>query len=388
MLAAATKRNREPRYRLGELFLEAGIISPIVLNNSLLVARRTSMPLGRVLIMSGHVSELDIECALKTQGSIRAGSIDAQLAKELLRFAHVHQVTIDEAYRLNGLSRDLGPLSRLGKLVLAAGVVNEDDLSEAVQYAQDTGYPLGLSLVHLGFIEESTLTICINLQILLRDRHLHFNDAVKALKFIIFEGETFEGLLHALGLQGDGDTKPAPKVGELLVAAKLLSHEDSIVLAELSTEKDLQYGEMVAGTYNLVRKNVVDAALRLQKMFNSPMFTIERAARLLHLVNSMNTTLEQVLVEFDVLEQVVTLLRAAELLDEGILRETAASINNFEMSVPEALIMRHAISATQARMAVMCLSQIQAGTMTYEEALGILNNTSREEESKAAVVAA
>ncbi|HMP51160.1 MAG TPA: hypothetical protein PKD05_06350, partial [Candidatus Melainabacteria bacterium] len=88
------------RFRLGELLLGAGIISPDVLTHSIAIARRAAMPIGRVLIMSGHVSDLDITCALETQSSIRDGAIDERLARQLLRFSHVHQCSIDEAYRL------------------------------------------------------------------------------------------------------------------------------------------------------------------------------------------------------------------------------------------------------------------------------------------------
>jgi len=378
MLLAA-KRNRGPRYRLGEIFLEAGIISPVVLNNSLSLSKRTSMPIGRVLVMSGHVSELDVECAIKTQDSLRDGSIEAEMAKELLRFAHVHQVTIDEAYRLNGISRELGTLSRLGKLLLAAGIVDEVALKQGMRYSEQTGYPLGLSLVHLNLITQKTHSTCINLQILLRDNHIHFFDAVKAVQYIVRDGETFEGLLHALGLRGAGIPTPPPKVGEILVAANLISPEDAVVLAELGTETDMQYGQIVA-SYNLVSKNVVEAAVQMQKMFSNPMFTKQRAARLLNLVQSMNTTLEHLLAEFDVIEQAVTLLRAAGVIDEAVMRDAAASINNFEMCVSEALILRHAVSASDARKAMMCLSQIQNGTMSYEAALRVLANEVRDEE--------
>lgn len=362
------KRNRAPRYLLGELFLEAGIVAPGVLESCLSISKKTRMQIGRTLVISGHVSELDVECAVEAQDLMRQGTIDVQLAKELLRFAHVHQVTIDEAYRMNGISRELGALSRLGKLVLAANVVTEEQLRKAMRYAEQTGYPLGQSLVHLNMLSERTLSDCINLQILMRDGYLHFLDAVKALTYIEREGETFEHLLEALGLT---TSKQSPRVGELLEDAKLITHEDRMVLAELGTEKDMQYGELIAA-FKLVPHNVVDAAIQLQKMFTNPMFTKERAIRILHLVKSMDTTIEHVMVEFDVIEQAVTLLRAANVIDEAVLRETAVSIQNFEMSVAEALIMRKAITADQARKALMCLHQIESGTMTYEEALACL----------------
>jgi len=144
-----------------------------------------------------------------------------------------------------------------------------------------------------------------------------------------------------------------------------------MVLAELGTERDMQFGELVKN-YNLVGANVIEAAVRMQKMFSNPMFTRARAARLLNLVNSMNASLEHILAELDVIEQAVTLLRAAEVLDEGVLRETAAQIKDFEMSVSEALILNHAINANQAKKALMCVHQIQSGTMSYDAALRVL----------------
>lgn len=382
MLLAARK-SRNPLYRLGELFLEAGIISPVILNNCLVISKRTAMPIGRVLVMSGHVSDLDVECAIKTQRSVREGSIEVQMAKELLRFAHVHQVTIDEAYRLNGISRQLGSLSRLGKLLLAAGIVNEEALKVGMRYSDQTGYPLGLSLVHLNLISERTHTTCISLQILLRDKHLNFFDAVKALQMIVKEGESLSELLTALGLTGVGIAAAPPKVGELLVDAKLLSAEDAMVLAELGTEQDMQYGELVT-TYNLVNLNVIKAAVQLQKMFKNPMFTRARAARLLNLVHSLNKTLEQVLADFDQIEQAVTLLRAAGVIDEVVLRETAASIENFEMCVSEALILRNEITPKQARKAIECLYHIEQGNMTYNEVLHTLRLVAKDEVENAA----
>ena len=63
-------RCQSVKFRLGELLLSAGIISPDVLSHGLSIARRAAMPIGRVLIMSGHVSDLDIDCAVQTQNSI------------------------------------------------------------------------------------------------------------------------------------------------------------------------------------------------------------------------------------------------------------------------------------------------------------------------------
>ncbi|HMO20468.1 MAG TPA: hypothetical protein PKC98_05815, partial [Candidatus Melainabacteria bacterium] len=183
------------RFRLGELLLGAGIISPDVLTHSIAIARRAAMPIGRVLIMSGHVSDLDITCALETQSSIRDGAIDERLARQLLRFSHVHQCSIDEAYRLNGIARELGPLSRFGKLVLAAGVGDESGLKCALKHCESTNLPLGKALVSLNLISEERHVDCMNLQILVRDEKITFLNAVKALQAANEEGIELEKAL-------------------------------------------------------------------------------------------------------------------------------------------------------------------------------------------------
>lgn len=356
------------RFRLGELLLEAGIISPEVLTQGLTISKRATMPIGRVLVMSGHVSELDVQCTLEAQASIRDGSIDANLAKELLRFSHVHQVSIEQAYRLNGLSR-LGPLPRVGKLLLAAGVVDEAGLKCGLLHCESTAYPLGRALVELELISHDMLVSCMNLQILMRDNKVKFLDAVRVLQRV-YCGESLDWALKTIGIRYG--RMPHPRLGDLLVAAELLSLEDSLLLAEMGTEQDRTYGELLLA-YDLVTHQVLEAAVQLQSMFNNPMFTKARAARLLKLVATMNKPLEKVMAEFDVLEQAVILLRAAGVIDERMLRDTAAGIKDFEQSVPEALVTTGVVSPTQVREALRCLQGIQNGKMSYEIALSRLS---------------
>ncbi|MBZ0185053.1 MAG: hypothetical protein K8F91_02290 [Candidatus Obscuribacterales bacterium] len=374
------------RYRLGELLLEAGIISPDVLTHGLSISKRAAMPIGRVLIMSGHVSYLDIDCAVQAQTSIREGSIDAKLARELLRFSHVHQVTIDEAYRLNGISRDLGPLSRLGKLLLAAGVVDECGLRCAIKHSQSTGYPIGRALVALELLSESLHIVCMNLQILLKDGRISFLDAVRVLKSMHADNVPLEQALSRIGYDPASDIK-RPRIGELLVDAGLLSYEDALVVTELGTENDTNFGKLLL-EYNLTSLIVVEAVLQIQQMFsNTPLFTRARAIRLLKLVSTLKVPLEQILSEVDTLDQIVTLLRAAELIDEKALRDAAAQIVDFEQTVAEAVITRGVVSPLESKIGLDCLRKIQSGALSYEEALNILRAQRKDRAPAGAVVA-
>jgi hypothetical protein len=364
------RKAKSPLFRLGEIFLEAGIISPQVLEQGLLIAKRASMPLGRVLVMSGHVSELDVDCALVTQVSIRDGAIDVRVAKELLRFAHVHQVTIDEAYRLNGIGRGVGPLTRLGKLMLAAGIVDDIGLKCAVKHSKSTGYPLGRALVSLRLITEQTLSHCLNLQILLRDQRISFLDAVRVLQALQKSNQSLEAILRTCGVDCPVASSQ-PRLGDILVKAGLLAKEDSLIICELGTESDAAFGQLLL-QYNLVTPQVLEAALEMQRMIAMKTFSKPRAYRLLNLVASMEKPLERLLAEFDVLDQIVALLRAAGVIDERTMRDTAASITDFEFSVSEVLIQRGLVTKEMSKTGLVMVQEIQRGNVSYERALEIL----------------
>ncbi len=364
-------RCQSVKFRLGELLLSAGIISPDVLSHGLSIARRAAMPIGRVLIMSGHVSDLDIDCAVQTQNSIREGAIDEKLAKELLRFSHVHQCSINEAYRLNGIARDLGPLCRFGKLVLAAGVVDESGLKCAVKYSSSSCLPLGKSLVELNLISEDLHIHSMNLQILVRDERISFLEAVKVLQAVNEEGVELEKALARVGYKNLFNAEH-PRLGELMVAAGIISYEDSLVLTELGTENDTSFGKLLLD-YKLATAIDVEAALLLQKMFSTPMFTMRRAIRLLKMANAMQEPLEKLLTELDILEQVVKLLRDADYIEEGVLRKVAAEIVEFEQTVAEALVTRGVVTPRQSKAGLDCLKKIESKEISYEEALELLN---------------
>lgn len=337
------QRNRVPRHCLGELLLDSGAVTATGLKDCALIAKKANAPIGRALVMTGQVSELDLENALKTQRAIRTSAIGERLAKQLLRAAHAHQVTIEEAYKLNDIKMNDGTLSRLAKLILAADIINEYGMKQAMGYAEKTCYPIGQSLMHLEYLSEATLQNCFNLQILIRDGHLSFYDAVRALRAIEKEGRSFESLLVALGLRQEETSQATPRLGELLVAANLISHEDCLVLAELGIECDLQFGQLLAA-YNLVPPYVVDAAIKLQKMLSQPKFTFEQAARVLSMVSANEKCLEQVLEEIDSIRMAIRLLQSAELGEQAklIVEEAtdleSALVNDFEITIAEAIL--------------------------------------------------
>lgn len=364
-------KQRENRFRLGELFMETGIVDISAVSEGLSIARRTAFPIGRVLVMTGWVDDHDIDCALEVQALLREGTIDKPLAKDLLRFSHLNKVGIQEAFRLNGLSPNgNSPASRLGKLILAAGVADSESLGRANREAQRLNLSLGSALVMLRVITPKTLDGTLNLLIMMREQKLTFQEAIAFVKEM---HERRVSLREVLGDHGkfNRGNKMAPRLGEFLVAADMVNHEHVLIAVELGHEEDNNIGRILMSRGHINEANLT-TALRLQDMISNRVITYRRAVKLLRLAAKLGAPVEQILEESETLDHVFNLLRRAGVVPERLIRDVACEIVDFEDTVAEALLTRGYINPLHARLGLACLERVRRGDLTEAKAAFVL----------------
>lgn len=66
----------EPNCRLGDLLVEAGVIDELALQDAMIMCESTGLPLGRILALSGLVSEEIVRLAKELQTALRQGLMD------------------------------------------------------------------------------------------------------------------------------------------------------------------------------------------------------------------------------------------------------------------------------------------------------------------------
>lgn len=369
------KKQRESRFRLGELFLETGIVDLSAVSEGLTIARRTSFPIGRVLVMTGWLNDHDITCALEVQALLREGTIDKPLAKDLLRFAHLNKVDINEAFRLNGLTRTGdNPASRLGKLMLAAGVATEEILVRANRESKRLDITLGSALVMLRVITPKTLDGALNLQIMLRDRKLTFPEAINFLKEM---NERQVSLREVMGDHGKflRANKMMPRLGEFLVSADIVNANHVLIACEIGTEEDNNIGRVLMDRGH-INEGTLTAALQLQEMIVNRVISYRRAVKMMRLSRELNAPIEQILEESVTLDHVFALLRRAGIVPERLVRDVACEIVDFEDTVAEAMLARGYINPVHARMGLACLERVHRGQITETKAAFVLHHCS------------
>jgi hypothetical protein len=168
--------------RLGELLVEADILSETELEGYLDRSKDSGLPLGRFLSSIGVVPESLIMAALNMQMLIREGKVEREAAIRALAEARSRQFSLDRLAR--DVSADDFPSSlsvRLGELLIKARIIKADELMTAVESALLQNKQLGQVFVGSQIISKEELDSALMLQDMVANGSLKPSRAAEAM---------------------------------------------------------------------------------------------------------------------------------------------------------------------------------------------------------------
>src|SRR6516164_332889 len=245
--------------KLGELLIKAGLLKSNLLKKMVQMANETSVPIGKMLIMSKTISEDVLRCAIQAQEMIRDRSLQEESAVEALRLAADEGISFDSALdrlhsgrsaqalspntSLTGAPRLHTSTTRLGELLVSAELISKEDLEDALRTRDETGLPLGRILVLTRLLSEELLAAALTAQVLMRDTKINKEQAIEGLRAVRKKRVSLE-----VALADQGVFKPAVrqsiKLGDLLVLAELITENDLMTALELSLVRQLPVGRL------------------------------------------------------------------------------------------------------------------------------------------------
>ncbi|MBA3994954.1 MAG: hypothetical protein C0469_15655 [Cyanobacteria bacterium DS2.3.42] len=166
-----------PRNRLGDLLLASGAISSGELKVVLSLAKSTGLPLGRILLNHGSITEDLIQTALLLQTTIRRGEIDRNTAIEKLS-----QYVEDGARNsiLAGIGLHAETLT--GSLLVKSGVISEVNIKDALNTSVRAGARLGEVLVSKGMLRREMVESTLEVQKLIRSHKFTVPQGLSVLR--------------------------------------------------------------------------------------------------------------------------------------------------------------------------------------------------------------
>jgi len=313
--------------RFGNLMIQLGLLSESDLSEATLLAVELALPLGKVLVMSGFMTDSLLHIIVQAQSMLKDQVLEIEEAKRAILVVTQSGVTWTEALKQSGwVQKDVLPANKLGELLVESGIINETELQDSLRRAQQSGLPLGRILSLTKKINDSLLCSCLNAQILLRDGKISREQAVQGLKSAQTRQTSLEDVLS-----DRGDYRPAPKakikLGEMFVLAGILDEEAIMEAIEIGLVKNEPVGQVLVNS-DQASINLLDHALKLQEMVNNGKLTPLNTADVLRQVHARNIPLSQAVAELKLPKNpaestvgLAELLKQSGLLSEDDIRE-------------------------------------------------------------------
>ncbi len=377
--------------RIGELLMQAEILSSDFIRDALERFEQRGLPIGKVLVMSGYLTEAELRQALEVQSLINDGHLPLELGVTVLRVAHKDHISLNDAFQRSGLVQpEDQETNRLGQLLVAAGIVTDRDLEEALQINIRTGLPLGHVFCFHGYVSQAILYTALQVQESIRRNAIGRPEAVAALNAAARRERTLERLEINKGYQ-KLPMKQALRLGEMLVEARVLVDKllpDSLVRS-LQFQRPL--GEILVQSH-FATPELIDAAVEMQEMIDNGCLLQAMACEVLLNMRASEVPFEKalgqactfrhrnnmakVLVELLASAQAVTLTKLTKDIQERI------EVNYNQINdVSKQLLEHELVDPWIMHAGMRCVYLIDVKFINMEQAIIILEITSKTRET-------
>lgn len=375
--------NADKPVKLGELLISVGVLKPQELSEAIQVAGETGLPIGRVLIMSGYLTDHELQCAVQAQSMIKDRLIDVDLAIRALAIISEEGTSLDEALkRLGWVSARKQPTARLGEILLGAELVSQEQLNDALRTSHETGLPLGRVLVLTQAVSDEILSAALTAQVLVRDEKISLEQATQGLKSAKRRRVSIEVSLMDYGFYRPPNRQTV-KLGELLVFSGLVNEGDVMNALELGLSREMPVGQVLVES-GFINKTVLECALKFQEMVANGTLNALQASEALRQVATRGMSIAQAVAELGLLKsepsdtiKLGEILKAAGVItDDDIRRAVELSSRNSAL-IGKMLLVTGMIDESMLHASLRCQFLLREGFLNMEQAIVALSHCQR-----------
>jgi len=277
---------------LGELFVKAGLLTTDQVEFAVEQCKSTGLPIGRLLLLSGLISETSLTAALNAQVLVRDTRITKQQAIEGLKGAKRRQISIESSLAEKGVyaQESTQPL-RLGELLVQANIISLGDVMNAIEIGLIQDKPIGQILLELDRLDDALLQYALKLQNDVKAKTIIVEVAIEALARAKQHGVPKDVAL-APGL--DPVTQEPPTLVKFLKQVGRLNDENiASILQMVVKDNELAKGLMLRG--EVVDQNSLEVSTQLLSMIEVKTITPAWAAIVFRHCMSENVSVTEAL---------------------------------------------------------------------------------------------
>lgn len=358
---------------IGDLLVKSDLVTLGQFADAMPISLKTGLPVGRVLVGSGFLTEPEFKAAVTAQSLVRENLLPMDMAINSLRLARQKRLTFEEALNEIGWrSEYYEATNRLGDLMVDAGCMKAADLEGALDACFTSGLPLGRVLVLRGVCNEMMTYAALTAQVLLREGNISREQALEGLKIVAQRKITMEESLDQQGLIAKRGH--IIRLGELLMLASLVSEIDLLSAVERGMLDDQPIGQVLVRV-GLITEQTLEQALQLQNLVTRGQLRPLDAAEVLKKVRKTGVSIEKAISElsssayhngFDVME-LPELLRAAGLLAHTDMIKSIDQSSSTGVPVEDVLMTNHLVDQVTMEAAARCQALLKSGQISQEQ---------------------
>jgi hypothetical protein len=370
--------------RIGEILVDAGIIANDDLNESITLSRANGLPVGRVLVMSGKLSEAMFRSAVLVQSLVRDALLPYKLAVHGLSMAKRDEMNVETVLAELGFEQSAdAPTNKLGELLVASEILSLELLDTAMRSSESTGLPLGRVLTALGLMSDELITTGLAAQVLVRDERLTRGEAIEGLIAARLRRQSVENMLKQQGYFRGAQPKLI-RLGQLLKEAGQITDDQLWDALERSLKEKKSLGAVLL-EQKLIDSKQLNLALAIQEMVANQTLDLAQAANVLNKTAKEEKSIDEVLaflpVEPDSFKATIRfheLLRVAGVIDNAAverleIEKRGKPSSNDAFAIAKSILGKAILKERICYGALRCYFLIAIGFLNIQQGILALN---------------
>ena len=270
--------------RLGNLLSQFDLLEETEVEKALGVATETGLPVGKVLVMLERISNPTLKAVLEAQWMLKDDLLTMTQAKAAMDLVKRNGWNFSDALVAIEVDAYATKGARLGELLVASGQMVEDDVDTFLKVSNQSLLPLGRVLILLERMHEPGLDTALKLQREIRLGHIDAGEGAIRLRSALeqacqaaseqltFSGQNSNSNSKSIAdeIAAEKKANQAPiknmenmKLGELLVAAGLISEKEVDIALDIAIANNKMIGEVLT-EHSWIDEDVLDQALNMQ----------------------------------------------------------------------------------------------------------------------------
>ncbi len=265
--------------KFGDLLVKLQLVSEKDVSDALQVAPQFGMPLGRTLVLSGRLTEAELQLAVELQPLINKKGYPLESAKKAALLVRNDHLQPSEALTRIGIQSSVERVT-LGSILVEAGAISKQQMDDAQKVSYETGMRLGRVLVLNNALSHNLLTKALGVQTMLHDKRISLTQAIELLKVEVGSEAPSTLTLEAHQMR-PAPAKKQVRFGEFLVLSGLATEAEMLQAVETSLNKRLSLGEAIIDLC-LISKPIFDKAIQLHEKVCAGELPLPQATEEIH----------------------------------------------------------------------------------------------------------